>query len=283
MKTLAGLPAELLLSITDFLPVDDWICISLCSCRLFAIYNRRYKSTRPLGKTKLPLLRRIERDLPSYFVCYICCVLRKDDGFEFASLSGPSIDFNCSLQCLKYRKEVPRELELHWEPLHYLYVYRYFYFTHLQLAMRRFYLEDQFGISTEALSYTQVRTHPEHSTCPEITSVYSADAHISPHTPGLCLRKQYVIVIHHSKSELLWWDATVYDERPQQTMYVCSHVEILQKKVINSVVFAYHNGEKNLCSTLRYDICNTDAYIEICGHGSSHAALVLIICMRSMI
>jgi hypothetical protein len=57
LNTLAGLPVELLLSITDFLPLDDWICISLRSRRFFAIFNHRTNSARPSGKDKLPLLR----------------------------------------------------------------------------------------------------------------------------------------------------------------------------------------------------------------------------------
>ncbi|KGO71307.1 hypothetical protein PITC_062720 [Penicillium italicum] len=50
MNTLAGLPVELLLSITDFLPLDDRICISLYSRRLIAIFNHRTNLARLSGK-----------------------------------------------------------------------------------------------------------------------------------------------------------------------------------------------------------------------------------------
>ncbi|KAJ5148945.1 hypothetical protein N7448_000523 [Penicillium atrosanguineum] len=59
LNTLACLPVELMLSITDFLPLDDWICTSLCSLRLFVIFNHRTNCARPSGKDKLPVLRRL--------------------------------------------------------------------------------------------------------------------------------------------------------------------------------------------------------------------------------
>lgn len=187
LNTLTGLPIELLLSITDFLPLDDWICISLCSRRLFAIFNHRVNSARPSGKDKLPVLRRLERDLPKYFICHVCHILHKFDGSECFGLSGSVLELkNCPLRCLpRWRKE--RELELRGQARLWFHVRHRIFFLHLQLAMRRFYHGEQFGISTEALSYTQARTHPEESSCPEITSLFSTDAQICPETPGLCL------------------------------------------------------------------------------------------------
>lgn len=81
-NTLAGLPVELLLSIADFLPLVDVICISLCNRRLFATFHRRNHSMLPSGRDKLPLLNRLERDLPSYVICYIYHLLHKYDASQ---------------------------------------------------------------------------------------------------------------------------------------------------------------------------------------------------------
>jgi hypothetical protein len=265
LNTLAGLPVELLLSITDFLPVDDRICISLCSHRLFAIFNRRYNSARPSGKMKLPVLRRLERDLPKYFICHICFILHKYDGSECFGLSGPMTDGDsCPLRCFPPWIKCPAGLELlDGEKLYWFYVYRRFHFLHLQLAMRRFHLGDQFGISTEALSYTQVRIHPEESSCPEITSLFSTDAQIISKTPGLCSREQYVMFVHGSRSELLLYQfGSKFTGQPPQTMFTCAHVRYKQKaKLLNTVVFAYLDREKNTCSTYTCNQCDTDSRV----------------------
>lgn len=81
-NTLAGLPVELLLSMADFLPLIDAICISLCNNRLFDTFHRRNHSMLPPGIDKLPLLKRLERDLPSYFICYACHLLHKYDASQ---------------------------------------------------------------------------------------------------------------------------------------------------------------------------------------------------------
>ncbi|KAJ5978163.1 hypothetical protein N7501_001505 [Penicillium viridicatum] len=280
MNTLAGLPVELLLSITDFLSLDDWICISLCSRRLFAIFKRRYNSAqynsaRPLGKMKLPVLRRLNRDLPKYFICHVCFILHKYNGSECFGLSGPLIRAKCPLRCISSWMDNHDGLELRNELIFVSYVHRRFLFLHLQLAMRRFYLGRKFGISTETLSYTQVRIHPKESLCPKITCLFSTDAEICSETPGLCLRRQYVMFVHGSRSELLLSRPnSKCDRNPPTVMFICSHVDYVQRaELINPVVFAYLDGEKDPCSTYTCNQCNTDTRIEVCEYGS-HLALV---------
>ncbi|CAG8909115.1 unnamed protein product [Penicillium egyptiacum] len=277
LNTLAGLPVELLSSITDFLPLNDRICISLCSRRLFAIFNHRTNPARPLGKDKLPVLRRLERDLPKYFVCYICHILHKYDGSEYFGLSGSVYDQEkCPLRCLPKWKEDGFDLELRDQAPIWFHVYRIFYFLHLQLAMRRFYYGEKFGISTEALSYTQVRTHPGPSSCPEITSLFSTDAQICPKTPGLCLRIQHVMFVHGRKSELLLSRQDIESAgEPPQVMFICIHVSRRRHAILlNTVVKAYISGEKAPSSTHTCDICAADSRIEVCEYGSD-LALVL--------
>ncbi|KAJ5773264.1 hypothetical protein N7457_008160 [Penicillium paradoxum] len=273
MNELAGLPTELLLSTTDFLPVDDWICLSLCNRRLFAIYHRRYNSTKLSREMRLSVLGRLERDRPQYFICYTCLILHKYDGSEFFGLSGPSTHQSCPLPCFS---DIPVGLTLRREYDYPFRVLRTFQFLDIQLVMRRFYLGDPFGTSIEALSYTQVRVQPEISPCPEITSIFSTDAQICSEQPALYFRIQQVMVAPISKSQLLLYiSSDTYDLGPQQDMFICMHMQFHREdKAVNPVVLAYHNGEKNPGSNFNCHYCNTDARIEIREHGS-YVALIL--------
>jgi hypothetical protein len=58
-------------------------------------------------------------------------------------------------------------------------------------------------------------------------------------------------------------------------MSICPHIVYLQRdELLDAVVFAYLDGEKNPCSTRTFDQCNTDFRIEVCEYGS-YLALVL--------
>ncbi|CAG8004134.1 unnamed protein product [Penicillium salamii] len=273
INELAGLPVELLLSTTDFLSVDDWICLSLCNRRLFAIYHRRYNSTQLSREMRLSVLGRLERDRPQYFICYICLILHKDDDSEFFGLSGPFTHQSCPLPCFP---NVPIGLKLRRESDYGFGSLRKFQFLDIQLAMRRFYLGDPFGISTEALSYTQVKVQSETSPCPEITSIFSTDAQICSEQPALYFRIQHVMVAPSNKSRLLLYvSGSPYERGPQRGMFICTHMQFDGwDEVMNPVVLAYHSGEKNPSPNLNCHYCNTDARIEIREHGS-YVALIL--------
>ncbi|CRL19714.1 unnamed protein product [Penicillium camemberti] len=251
MNTLAGLPVELLLSITDFLP--------------------------PTEKKKLPVLRRLERDLPKYFVCYVCHILHKYHGPEFFGLYDGGYDQeNCPLRCLPKWKKGELSLRLRDQDPLWFHAYRRFFFIHLQLAMRRFYYGENFGISTEALSYTQVCTYPGPPSCPEITSLFSTDAQICPKTPGLCLRIQQMMFVHSRAPTLLlsrrdagWMGA------PPEIMFICIHISHKRHaRLLDNVVKAYLNGMNALSSTYTCKICTAECRIEVCEYGSD-LALVL--------
>lgn len=185
-NTLAGLPVELLLSIADFLPLVDAICISLCNNRLFDTFHRRNHPMLPSGIDKLLLLKRLERDLPSYFICYTCHLLHNYDASQdfgprsiFESKAGPLSCFS------KWRPTLELAISSRqaWYKINFL---------HLQLAMEGFYLGPQFGISTEAICYTQVEHHLRPSASPEKITLFSIDAQICCKPPGLFLSRNNV-------------------------------------------------------------------------------------------
>ncbi|KGO39716.1 hypothetical protein PEX1_001250 [Penicillium expansum] len=101
MTTLAGLPPELLLSISDFLPLVDLICFFLCNHRLLELSQRQIKRLPPPTKyNKLSILNRLERDIPEYFACDFCYLLHRYDGSEGFGLSGLPHERTCRLPCV---------------------------------------------------------------------------------------------------------------------------------------------------------------------------------------
>lgn len=86
-NTLVGLPTELLLPIAELLLREDVTCLSLCNRRLFATFHPRNDSMMLSRKQRLSLLYRLERDMPSYFICYCCYRLQR---YDASKCSGPS-------------------------------------------------------------------------------------------------------------------------------------------------------------------------------------------------
>lgn len=105
MTTLAGLPPELLLSISDFLPLVDLICFSLCNHRLLQLSQRQINRLPPRTKDdQLSILNRLERDFPKYFACEVCSRLHRYDGSESFGLSGLAHERACRLPCVRREK-----------------------------------------------------------------------------------------------------------------------------------------------------------------------------------
>ncbi|CAI7640639.1 unnamed protein product [Penicillium bialowiezense] len=241
---LAGLPVELLLSITDSLPVDDTICLSLCNRRLLTIYHHRYHLIRPSGKEKLPLLYRLERDRPHYFACDSCFVLHKFDPSDFSGLSVPN-DYR--VRCLDHSSIEMNDLQWCREYSSPSYANKRFYWLHLHLAMQRFHLGDPFGISTASLSFTQVRITPTCSPYPEMTSLLSIDTQICPEPPGLCVRKQHMMLVHESRPDLLLpWRHWETPYATPDVMFICSHLKDQQYPEILGPLMKFANGDARI-------------------------------------
>ncbi|KAJ5186405.1 hypothetical protein N7449_011169 [Penicillium cf. viridicatum] len=156
----------------------------------------------------------------------------------------------CPLRCLLELKKDSRGLELRYQDPLWINVYRRFYFIHLQLATRRFYYGEKFGISTEALSYTQVRTNPKLSSCPEITSLFSTDAQICPKTPGLCLRIQQ-ITMQNLRGNL-------------HKLCLSAHTSgVRRAELYDTVVKAYISGNKAPSSTYTCRVCTAESLVDL--------------------
>lgn len=78
----------------------------------------------------------------------------------------------------------------------------------LKLAMKRFYHGPKFEISTDSLSFTQIRHHPQITpqTDPFMTYLFSIEARICPSTPGLFVRMKDILLLRSVKD--LIYDAS---------------------------------------------------------------------------
>ncbi|CAG7982551.1 unnamed protein product [Penicillium olsonii] len=280
-NTLAGLPVEILLSITDLLLIDDWICISLCSRRLFAILAPRTKSFLPSGREKLPLLRRLERDQPELFICYASYILCRYDGSEcFGPSSTEPACFtpygtllaqkDCPVLCVPNwgndRNLVSRKKESIWSHVYYRILFQY-----LQHAVRLSQMDRPTQPDPYPSRYFQVRNHPS---TPEITSLLSINA--LDHPEGVCLRMQQVNSVFRGEWELLFPRHDPDEQsHSSQPVFICPHIsDFKQDILLDSIVDAWFHGEAVSASTFTCDICNTDAEIEIHRDGLSLALIV---------
>lgn len=148
-----------MLLIGDCLSLVDVICIFLCDRRLYATFRHRNHSMLLSGRDKIPLLDRLEQDVPTYFTCYICHLPHKSDASQVlgphAFLEKKNPD---SLPCFSEWTRHPSlafKLRVPWCMFEYP-----IYFTHFQLVMKGFYHGPQFGLSTEAICHTRVQCHP---------------------------------------------------------------------------------------------------------------------------
>ena len=251
LNTLTGLPVELILSISDFMPTDDILCLSVCNLRLSAILRRKRKSLQlPTAKDKLPILRRIERDLPHYFLCYCCFLLHKFDGSEDFGLSGRRSQWTCRLPCVMNGDWENEELQIAMHEVPARVDYK-ICFIHVQLAMRRFYLGARSGISVNALSYTQRREFAG------LKTLFCVQAKLCPDPPGLFVRIQEIMLL--GNRNVPGRSSNV----PPQFMRICAHVfRWMTSTYVNSMAAGYPAGSKFSYWKDHCETCNTHFELE---------------------
>ncbi|OQE79861.1 hypothetical protein PENNAL_c0049G06879 [Penicillium nalgiovense] len=219
---LTDLPLELLWMISEHsLPVD-LASLALGNHRLLSSFAgtafRDFTNGRngnPTDDARIKLLSRLSRDLPQYYLCFICLRLhlwkntRLPSYFHIDCSDGLEMNDRCLQTSL---------------PLcHYpSYTYYQFRFVHLQLAMRRFYYGPGFGIPVESMLYTEVVRHHIKAKAPPwlqspvnnisekdpqkdvLMALFSAEARICSTSPGLCLRAQEIAVVARQNVPRMW-------------------------------------------------------------------------------
>lgn len=195
-NTLTGLPAELILLITKSLQPVDLLCFSLCSrwVSMVLVDQRRNPEYR-ISSLKIPLVYRLNRDLPDHFICHMCLSLHKHDESQDFRLPHP-FDFRSCHPCF-----MPGSTSGYYELLLYKkgsehVVYRLFH-AHLQLAMKRFHWGPAAGISTDSLFTVEVTRKTW------TTTLFSLEAQICCQPAALQLRVQDIILFH-SDQDIEW-------------------------------------------------------------------------------
>ncbi|CAP85421.1 Pc20g00920 [Penicillium rubens Wisconsin 54-1255] len=273
LDLLDAFPVELVLSIADFLPLEDIYCLSLCNSRLLAIFRSWKKREYLDRKARLSFLHRLERDHPRYLTCDDCLILHDLDSIsEPLELSYSTKTYPPRIDCPALRPGYST-CGRSWINLHNDSSVQHTYalhFSHLQLAMRRFYSDSQYGISTDALSFTEVTNEfVEGDRVLKPTTLFSVEAQICPEAPSLYLRIQDVVSM---KDMRLLGDDKYYEEVEKEyfaALPICKH----QQKTmgIQSIPRDVLTHECSNCSD-----CNTDWEIELFeNRPSGHVTMVM--------
>ncbi|KXG52392.1 uncharacterized protein PGRI_086760 [Penicillium griseofulvum] len=123
--------------------------------------------------------------------------------------------------------------------------------------MRRFYCGPEYGISTDALSYTEVTCHyvpGDRVASP--TKLSSFDAQISPNPPSLILRFQHIMSMRSIASTVHDEDYDDVDQAYFALFQICKHtLETFWMQCIT------RNSYRSKCSRCEY--CNIDYDVQI--------------------
>lgn len=290
MATLAGLPTEVLLLVSDFLLPVDLGCFSLCNHRLYSLFSRQKNcATAP---DKFSVLTRLERDIPPYFACNSCILLHRYDGSKSFGLSGYFANGTCPLPCA-YPFEGWFSVEnLLSDHEHEFYCLQHISFLQVKLALRRFYYGPESGISTASLSYTQVQERYWRRLTFEAWLRYikrakphnNDDARLRDHNQVLCLTSREAqictkplglyfrvqdIILSSEWRELIDRTDPIYCD----PLALCPHHT--NRRNIAHILKSPDEKEKGWAEIAgSCNICNTVYAIELCEHDSEEALII---------
>jgi hypothetical protein len=257
---LNGLPLELLLSISDLLEPEDVICLSMCNRRLFeALKFKRtlLSSTEDDEYNKLEVPRRLERDLPNHFFCWICDILHKFDGPEWFALSdGYSGSFS-RLPCVSKWERQRTGLR---STIRYLPLIEECgkYSSKLQDVMRYFYFGVQYGVGAESLYHTQVNK------CLDATTLFSIESRVYQEQKGLCLQIQEILLVYYALMGLFIPKAPSPDRPTPYYFWICEHFSRREMRHrIKSTLSAFLSDTSMSPLRGNCDKCNTDFELQI--------------------
>ncbi|KAJ5833343.1 hypothetical protein N7474_001654 [Penicillium riverlandense] len=267
------LPPELLLLICRLLCSVDVACLSLCNHRSLQLLGDRLanpnfkidKANNHSRKREI-LLTRLSKDNPHFYYCHFCSHLHH---WDRVPLPGPAFHPNKpALRCLQNTDHIPL---LEATRVHKNFSYYKFYYHHLQLAMRRAFYGDKYGISTRALQFTEIQTTLDS----DMITLLAVEARIikSP-TPSLGLRIQNMIAIKRSEIALL-------DSSKIGFLGICGHLDMtrnLLPTLIAETVKTYLNKPAENQCQIKIKICaacHTDYKLEIKEYGTECLALVI--------
>lgn len=289
-RSLTGLPVELLSLIAEFLSPADTTCLALCNHRLFSVFavsgllKHRLSKGQPgdLTNERSLFLTRLSLDFPEYYLCSACLQLHLWRTFPVPAIFIPP---ECMISVASSGEYwLAQSIAYSYWPSICIY---FFHFTHLQLAMRRFYHGPKYGISTDSLFYIEAgvsrcedttsplqkapASKPKNTASPGIkTYLISFDARIYPAAPSLCLRIQaWSVVNRQNVSALL----------PEKDyVWFCGHIKIEKPNTSDHVrwhISAYRSGSPRAAEYGKCSKCNTEWRIEVREFGAQDVSLIL--------
>lgn len=290
-STLSDLPVEILLWIAELLSPASSTCLALCNRRLMSVFaaggllKHRLQKGEPgdLTNERPIFLTRLSFDIPAYYVCSICLQLHLWRTFPLPALFRYTKCFHLTNGHDRYWWLGRPVAKLMW-PSRPLYE---FHFTHLQLAMRRFYHGPKYGVSTDSLFYVEVTASPcDDTTSPSqkvsastpeeravsgIKTVLSSfEARICPTAPSLCLRVQVWSVVKRQNASAL--------SPEKDYVWFCGHIKIEHPNSSDHVRFhisAYCSGSPKAAEYWKCSKCNTEWRIEMRDFGGQEVSLIM--------
>ncbi|CAI7649393.1 unnamed protein product [Penicillium bialowiezense] len=293
---LTDLPLELLWMISENLPPADLACLALCNHRLLHCLagtafknfsNGRSRTPNSTDDARIELLSRLSRDLPQYYLCFICLRLHLWKNVRVPNSYSPNHNRQDDFDRFAH-SHVMFELPVYSYPSC---CYYNFHFVHLQLAMRRFYHGPKYGIPVESFLYTEVKAAKLNtkglSFLPPVKkksegeanqdfmlTLFSAEARICSTPPGLCLRTQDIAVVSRQNVTDIWPGSRY------ALMKICKHIHTEGLWLRELLAWQI----KRHCSTTGTQVsthegscgeCNTSWKIDIRNLDATHASLTL--------
>lgn len=135
--------------------------------------------------------------------------------------------------------------------------------------MRRVYYGPKSGISTDSLSYTQVRHYPMQPVHPDILSLFSIEAQACLEPLGLHLRMQDILLVRARDDLIFRWSR--WKSNPLYRVVPCIHHNLL--RLISPIMEFLHDGEEASFAHTCHKY-NTDSHIVI-GEFDSKIAVIM--------
>ena len=271
---LSALPTEIVQMIANYLSPVDTASFTLCSHTFLQLLGcRNWKFPDPTTRTQF--LFRLERDCPPFFYCESCSLLHPR---VWVGPPGPAFQPDKSLISQHAEKHEPpslwRSVDVH--PMHSLYDFN---FAHLQLAMKRFHYGPDHGISTESLSYIEVRFFEERA----VTTLLSVEPRICcssvNNNDTLCLRIQNWALVGNTPSPEEFVSKIGF-------IWLCTHLSIRDSNIsqfVKKELDAYYNSSEHGIpsssssspNVFKCRMCSIDYQLEIRQCGNEGPALVI--------
>jgi hypothetical protein len=278
-----ALPADAILCIADFLPLESVAYLALCNRTLGQLLGpKSWVALRSQGpEQKGTFLSALARDLPQFFVCHICFRLHKTDSVQWPrfvpcnhNLSGvhhtaDPLRYVVCQNCLQLHSTCSVQDNqtlscVHHHPDFCIYQFSLYrvQFVHVQLAMMHHHNGPKYGIPLEAFSHTEVMLNFFHG----FTTLISVEARVV--SDKLLMRSQQWFLVPKERRDELFKDGVVdhlCEHLPSQSSFV-------QRLVLRRLD---HPGcSDSFCSpTLQCQICHMDFKVDAFDFGGKGTAI----------